>query len=728
MGKIHIKRNGEERIFDLAYIKYDDMVALNIGAEGTTDINELAVGLRWNALIEGTLQNLPADGVDDKFYIFKFSPNNGAELAGSTIVGYEPDIGTSSKGGRPLYFGAFQKTGDEISSFFDKTAEFFNDIPPAGVLDPNDVNSIKYNYLNLGADYYPGAVLVADNNVDVRANYRVNYNSVALFETSVGGQFGASLGVCGGGIGLTQNIAIHSFGLNSEYKDGTHYGTGDFNLAGNQYGGFHGKPFGPKFNNLQILPYPSNERDWNAHMSSAGSWSSIDDGSPKQITDDIDSFFICTSVNGLLYVGMAACRFSGRYVTDIQVTFLPAWFWGRGSLELDFDMDDVPDFNDTWYGPDVPRKTGGNGSWTITQSGSITTSAPVETAFSWMGPASNGVHLLMCNGRALQYLLGMLWGYSEGDRTKAFASIIAAHQIPAQLLPDVNSANFARWVGLADDSLFFGQRSGEWINGWMQWIDPDMRFDAGAVKPYLASFTSENNGPLSAYTDSYLDFNPHTQVQLFLPFAGNVTIPPEQCIGGRIDVAAHIYYPTGDICYYVKCTSNKEILADDNGLPITNVYPLMGNCAVDIPLIGITTGERQKMSNALNAIGGGFQIAAGMATGNPFMVAGGISGIANSATSVGQVGGSSLQAGGIGGNTALIGSKQIVLRITKPQKAYEPNWLLQNGVISEKQIQINTIKGSGFLKVRNVDVNTVSTANSGEKEEIRAKLMGGVFV
>ena len=731
MGKISIKRNGVDRIFDLAYLKYDEMVSLNQRANGYTQLSDL-LSRRENILTSGTLQNIPAGAANDKFYIFKFSPvGSGSEqvvFPASALVGYEPAVGDEMKASRPLYYGARQKTGDLMSSFFDKTALFFDDVPPSGEFSPTDPNLINYHQLFNDKPFYAESVYKGADALATREQYIVTYNTEALFETNTEfvGTFGASLGsISAGTNAVSANIAIHSWGMARYYHRGSDWGTGGYIFSGNQAWG--GKPFGPKVDNQLIIPYPTNEVDYNAHMNSSRTWSTYE--SDAELFDDIDSFFVCTSIDGLLYVGLAACRFSGRFVTDIQVTFLPDWFWGRANLELDFDTEDIPDFDGTWYGPDTPTNSGGKGSWSLTQSSVVTTASPVDTAFRWMTPESDGVHLVMVNGVFLRGLMKLLWGYKDAQRQKFFSSVIKAHQIPKQLLPDVNSSNFVTWLGIADEPYYCVSDSATSNDGRIvQAIDADRRFDKDTTG-VLATFSTTSPGkPLFPYTDSYLDFDPYTNVQLFLPFAGTITIPAYQCIGGKIEVAAHIYYVTGDICYSVTCTSDEHILKDDYGKPIENVYHIMGNCAVDIPLFGITTGQQQQASNAMNAIGGTITVAAGLATGNPVMVGGGLSAMANSALNFGNYGGGAINAGGIGGSTSIIGNKSIILKITRPQTAFDKEWLAQNGTLSQKQVKLDEVKGTGFLKCAIINEEHIANANHGESEEIKSLLLGGVYI
>lgn len=110
----------------------------------------------------------------------------------------------------------------------------------------------------------------------------------------------------------------------------------------------------------------------------------------------------------------------------------------------------------------------------------------------------------------------------------------------------------------------------------------------GYVMPYTTltyDFKKINISP--KFGNSFLDYNPYTVYQLYIPFCGTTDLNPSEFIGKTLSVRMIIDFTTGTCTAY--------ILA--NGLAIKT---LNGSCAIDVPVTG--TESATVMANINNAM------------------------------------------------------------------------------------------------------------------------------
>lgn len=98
---------------------------------------------------------------------------------------------------------------------------------------------------------------------------------------------------------------------------------------------------------------------------------------------------------------------------------------------------------------------------------------------------------------------------------------------------------------------------------------------------------------------SFLDYS-HTDIELYLPFIGSVSIDPSECMGGTINVEYTIDFLTGQCVANVLCSRPNAQLP--NGKALSHVqaqHSYQGNCAVQIPLSAESYGAM--VGNLINA-------------------------------------------------------------------------------------------------------------------------------
>ena len=110
----------------------------------------------------------------------------------------------------------------------------------------------------------------------------------------------------------------------------------------------------------------------------------------------------------------------------------------------------------------------------------------------------------------------------------------------------------------------------------------------GYVMPYTSmtyDFKKINIAP--KFGNSFLDYNPYTVYQLYVPFCGTTDLNPSDFIGKTLSVRMVIDFTTGSCTAYIL----------SNGLAIKT---LNGSCSIDVPVTG--TESATVMANINNAM------------------------------------------------------------------------------------------------------------------------------
>lgn len=116
------------------------------------------------------------------------------------------------------------------------------------------------------------------------------------------------------------------------------------------------------------------------------------------------------------------------------------------------------------------------------------------------------------------------------------------------------------------EKIYFGAYSDDNITGIPYTLNPPYRI-------YTTTFTGENMFK-PEFGDSFLDYEPFTNVSLYLPFCGTVKIPVAEFMGHDINITYTIDLISGSVAAYVR---------RDN----LNILSAQGTCAIDIPVSGI---------------------------------------------------------------------------------------------------------------------------------------------
>ena len=210
---------------------------------------------------------------------------------------------------------------------------------------------------------------------------------------------------------------------------------------------------------------------------------------------------------------------------------------------------------------------------------------------------------------------------------------------------------------------------------------------------------------------NFLDYE-GTQIDLYLPFIGTVSIDPSELLGGTINVQYTIDFFTGMCVANVLCTKNMEL---PSGQALSNIcaqHSYQGNCATQIPLTRVDYGSM--VGNLINACT--------QAITNP---TGALVNMAEGALN-GAFRPSVTSKGNIVANSGYCSVLYPYLRITRPITAEPESFQEVIGYPS----YINTTLGEcdGICVCDDIDLKGITGATEGELNRIKQACREGIYV
>lgn len=194
------------------------------------------------------------------------------------------------------------------------------------------------------------------------------------------------------------------------------------------------------------------------------------------------------------------------------------------------------------------------------------------------------------------------------------------------------------------------------------------------------------------------DYNPYTDVSLYLPFIGIVPLDTADVMRSTIHVTYGVDVYTG------ACLAQVEVTRDGNSV---NMYQYSGVCSVEYPLTG---GQHSGLISGLLGLG------LGIASGNVPMAIGG----AAASFKVHQS-----RANSFSGNAGAMGIKTPYLIISRPQTKVAQTFPELQGFPTNASVTLSQC--SGQVRVRAVHVEGINATES-ELREIESLLISGVLV
>lgn len=206
---------------------------------------------------------------------------------------------------------------------------------------------------------------------------------------------------------------------------------------------------------------------------------------------------------------------------------------------------------------------------------------------------------------------------------------------------------------------------------------------------------------IDRFTGSYLDFEPYTKAQIFLPYIGIQDLSVDDIMGKTISVTYNIDILTGACIAFIKCGGSV-------------LYQFIGQCGANIPITSNTyTGVIQSLldlTRSLTHVAGGDMV-------------GGLSGVASASVNINKP--KIQKSGTLSGVGGFLGIQYPYIILTKPNPAIPKDQNKYLGYPSYVTKQVGSC--SGFTQFETVYLEDMSCTES-EKENILNLLKEGVIL
>ena len=211
---------------------------------------------------------------------------------------------------------------------------------------------------------------------------------------------------------------------------------------------------------------------------------------------------------------------------------------------------------------------------------------------------------------------------------------------------------------------------------------------------------------LSEYFHNVFDYSPYTQINLYLPFIGIVSLDNADVMRSSIHILYHVDVLSG------ACLAEVKVTRDGAG---GTLYQYTGNASVTLP---ISSGSYMGIVSSIASIAGG--IAGTIASGGAALPM-----IASAAGSALNARAKVEHSGGFSGNSGAMGGKIPYLIISRPQVALANNFQKYIGYPANYTTKLSNC--SGYVKVLECHIENVNATNS-ELTEIDTLLKEGIIV
>ena len=219
---------------------------------------------------------------------------------------------------------------------------------------------------------------------------------------------------------------------------------------------------------------------------------------------------------------------------------------------------------------------------------------------------------------------------------------------------------------------------------------------------------------LHEFWGKFYDYNPYTQVQIYLPFIGVRSLDIDDVMAGEVNLKYRIDVLTGACVATVSVNNTRGT----NGA----IYNFEGNCHSHIPVSGKNYGQTalNVVGSVVGAVGG---VASGIATGGA--VGGVLSGASGAINVTKSVKTPIEHSGNLSGATGLLSNYTPFLIVSRPSQSLAANYNHYRGFISNVTKQLGNL--SGYTEVAEL-VQTNIHCTESEFDEINELLKSGVYL
>lgn len=208
---------------------------------------------------------------------------------------------------------------------------------------------------------------------------------------------------------------------------------------------------------------------------------------------------------------------------------------------------------------------------------------------------------------------------------------------------------------------------------------------------------------VNEYWGGYLDYEPYTKAEIYLPYCGIHQIATDDIMGKAVHVVYHVDILSGACCAYVKCGGSV-------------LYSFIGQCASSIPISGTD------FTNVINGV-----LSAAVSVGS--MVATGGASAPLAVPSLAQTAVNSMKpsiekSGAMGGTGGMMAVQTPYLILTRPRQALPKRQNTFTGYPSFITESLGEL--SGYTEIEEIHLENISATES-ELSEIENLLKTGVI-
>lgn len=214
---------------------------------------------------------------------------------------------------------------------------------------------------------------------------------------------------------------------------------------------------------------------------------------------------------------------------------------------------------------------------------------------------------------------------------------------------------------------------------------------------------------IDPYFKNYADYM--TEIQLYLPMYGFISLKPEEIIGGEIKVVYRINVIDGSFQAFVFATSNRSALSQS----LIGQYG--GSCVVHLPVSNLS------YASMFSSLVGAGAAAAGVATGGAGMVAGALS-TTNLITQAAQ-GGDVKKSNSYNASSSFMTRMKPYAIVSRPVPSFSTRYNIENGLPSNVAMTLGACRG--FTTAENAILDNIPCTQE-EKSRIQSYLKSGIII
>ena len=220
------------------------------------------------------------------------------------------------------------------------------------------------------------------------------------------------------------------------------------------------------------------------------------------------------------------------------------------------------------------------------------------------------------------------------------------------------------------------------------------------------------------YYNSYLDYEPYTSIDIYIPYIGVRPLNVSQVVGHTLCIGYYIDLNTQQITALIGLDGQGGNL----GQVVTQ---FVGSIGIQAPLSGTTAQDmiRNIVTQTAGLITGIGAIAGGVMGANPALLASG--GVTTSNALLGGGHTAPSYYGSLSPVSGLYAPQVAYLIINRPRQAMPAAYLTQQGFSSNYSGKVSQF--SGYLECASVNISSTTTMTAGEQQEIINLLTGGIY-